>query len=246
MSIRTVFQKVIDKFQFVYDVFPHGNYQPMPWVGLNKGKRCTGTIARWQAIEASLTEHDIKSAMDIGCNLGYFCMALSQKGIPVLGIDRESRFIRIAQYASQKFDTPRVALCNMEINIETVGLLPNVDLVLLLSVWHHWVRECGLRVAGQFLSAVWEKSNKVLFFETGETEMTPDFGLSVLGNSPKEWLMNYLSTVCVGSDIVHLGLFKAFAPLGNERRNVVYRNLFKVVRLNETFKKTVSLDSIAI
>ncbi len=232
MGIRATFQEVVDEFQFIYDVFPNGNYQPLPWLGLNTGQRGEGTKARWRAIEASLTHHSISSAMDIGCNLGYFCFSLAQKGIPVLGIDMDSRYLRIAQYASRKIRTPIVGLCNMVVNVETVPLLPKVDLVLLLSVWHHWVREYGLDAAGQILSAVWEKSNKVLFFETGEMEMPPEFGLSAMGASPREWLEGYLSTICVGSEIVHLGQFKAFAPFGNENRNVVYRNLFKVIRLN--------------
>jgi 2-polyprenyl-3-methyl-5-hydroxy-6-metoxy-1,4-benzoquinol methylase len=234
MSIRDLIQESINKFQFVFDVFPNnGNYQPLPWLGLNKGKRGEGTIARWQAIEASLSDHTILSAMDIGSNLGYFCFSLSQKGIPVMGVDMDSRFLRIAQYASRKLKASRVGLCNLVINTETVRLLPQVDLILLLSVWHHWVREYGLETASQILAAVWQKTNKVLFFETGELEMPSEFGLSVMGDSPKEWLMNYLGTLCANSEIVHLGQFKAFAPLGNEERHVVLRNMFKVTRRGE-------------
>jgi len=231
MGIRATFQKVIDEVQFQYDVFPRSDYQPLPWVGINQAQRGEGTSARWKAIEASLIDQSIHSGMDIGCNLGYFCFALAQKGVPMLGVDMDSRYIRIAQYASGKLGLSTVGLCQMMINTETVSLLPSVDLILLLSVWHHWVRAYGLDQASQILSALWKKTERVLFFETGETEMSADFGLPAMGDSSREWVENYLRTTCVGADIVHLGQFKAFAPLGNENRNVVYRNLFKIARL---------------
>lgn len=232
MGIKATFQKVIDEVQFQYDVFPKSDYQPLPWVGINQANRGEGTNARWKAIETSLTGLSLHSGMDIGCNFGYFCFALAQKGVAMLGVDMDSRYIRIARYASGKIGVAKVGLCQMEINTATVALLPSVDLTLLLSVWHHWVRAYGLTQATQILSAVWQKTEQVLFFETGETEMTPDFGLPAMGASSQKWVEDYLTTVCVGAKIVQLGQFKAFAPLGNENRNVVYRNLFKVTRLN--------------
>ena len=233
MSIRENFQKAVDEVQFQFDVFPKGGYQPLPWVGINKAQRGEPTNARWKAIEASLTDQKFRSGMDIGCNLGYFCFALAQKGVPMLGVDMDSRYIRIAQYASGKIGLSTVGLCQMVINTETVNLLPSVDLILLLSVWHHWVRSYGLDQASQILSALWNKTEKVLFFETGETEMSADFGLPAMGDSSRKWVEDYLKNICTDADIVHLGEFKAFAPLGNENRNVVYRNLFKITRLTK-------------
>jgi len=231
MSIRANFQKVIDEVQFQYDVFPRSDYQPLPWIGINQAQRGEGTNARWKAIETSLTGLSIHSGMDIGCNLGYFCFALAQKGIPMLGVDMDSRYIRVAQYASAKIGLSTVGLCQMMINTETVALLPNVDLTLILSVWHHWVRSYGLDKASQILSALWNKTEQVLFFETGETEMSSDFGLPAMGDSSRKWVEDYLKTNCAGANITHLGQFKAFAPLGDENRNVVYRNLFKITRM---------------
>ena len=228
--IRNTIQKVLDEIQFRFDVFPGAGYQPLPWVGINKAKRGEGTKARLEAIETSLTGLDIRSGMDIGCNSGYFCFGLAQKGIPMLGIDMDAQNIRIAHYAYEKIGKQTIALCRMAINTETLCLLPTVDLVLVLSIWHHWIRSYGLDVASQILSTLWEKSGKVLYFETGEDEITADFGMPDMGESPRSWLENYLGTICVGSEIIHLGQFKGFAPAGNENRNVVYRNLFKITR----------------
>ncbi|MGH2408735.1 MAG: class I SAM-dependent methyltransferase [Chloroflexota bacterium] len=230
-ALRGSVQNTIDELQFRFDVSPMLPYQPLPWIGLKRAKRGHGTIARWKAIDASLNGHSIGSAADIGCSVGYFCMALALKGIPVLGIDMDARSLRIAQYASRKLGTRNAAFSNMLVSPATACLLPNADLILLTSVWHHWVHNYGLEGAGQILSAVWNKCGKVLIFETGEGEMPAEFDLPPMEPSPKAWLENYLATICPGSTIVHLGTFRAFAPGGDEKLHVAERNLFKVARL---------------
>jgi len=229
MSTRAFFQHGIDKLQYWYDVFPGLQYQPLPWVNLNKAKRGKGTKERWIAIDKNLDNYSISSAMDIGCNVGYFCFLLAEKGIPTLGIEMNDRFFRIAQYARKKINISNVALCNMTVNLDTVRLLPNVDVILLLSVWHHWVRYYGLEAATKILSCAWGKCNKIMFFETGESEMTTEFSLPNMGPTPEKWLKRYLTSACDNSRIKHLGQVKAFSPGGNETRNVVRRNLFAII-----------------
>ena len=128
MDIRAVVQRILDEIQFRYDVFPRLLYQPLPWLGLNSARRGVGTKQRWKAMEAALATHSIRSAMDIGCNVGYFCFALSLKGIPTLGIELNDQFYRTALYASRRLKTSNVGLCNMEVGAQTVHLLPNTDL----------------------------------------------------------------------------------------------------------------------
>ncbi len=237
MSIREVVQRTIDEVQFRFDAFPTLHYQPLPWLGLKAAKRGHGTQTRWEAIEQTLDSAVLNSALDIGCNAGYFCFSLALKGIPTLGVDMDDRQLRIARYAARKIKLSRVGFCHMIINRETVQLLPQTDLVLLLSVWHHWVHQFGLRVASEMLSDVWEKTNQVMFFETGEGEMPSEFGLPVLTASPREWLEHYLRAMCFDSEVVWLGSFKAFGPRGDESKKVVYRNLFKVRRVDDELSR---------
>lgn len=231
MSVRTSLQRVIDEFQFWFDLFPRGDYQPLPWLGLHKARRGTGTKMRWNAIWDSLQKDTISSGMDIGCNMGFFCFSLAERGIPMLGIDLDPRYIRIASYAAKRTAMPKVAFSLMAVELQTMLLLPRTDLVLLLSVWHHWVKIYGFETASQMLAALWEKCEKVMFFETGEAEMGDDFGLSMMGESPRTWLQTYLEQTCSNSVVACVGQFKAFAPNGNEERNIAYRSLFKVTRL---------------
>ena len=235
MDLRTRVQHIIDELQFRFDVWPTLYYQPLPWLGFDTAKRGAGTVARWTAIEASIRGLPINSALDIGCNVGYFCFSLAAQGIPALGIDQDDRFLRIAQHAARKLAARHIAadkvgFCHLTIDRSTVRLLPQVDLILLLSVWHHWVRAYGLPTASEMLAAVWAKADQALFFETGEAEMPPEFGLSMLKISPRDWLEDYLSAICADSTVRCLGAFKAFAPRGDETHAVVHRNLFMISR----------------
>lgn len=230
-TLRSSAQNLIDELQFKFDVYPKLQYQPLPWIGLKKARRGHGTVARWKAIEASLDGHAIGSAADIGCSVGFFCIALALKGIPVLGIDMDTRSLRIAQYTARKLGTRNAGFSNMLVSPGTATLLPKADLIVLTSVWHHWVLHYGLEGAGQIMSAVWERCGKVLIFETGEQEMPADFDLPPMEPSPRVWLENYLTAACPGSTIVHLGRFRAFGPGGDEHQHVAERSLFKVVRL---------------
>ena len=67
----------------------------------------------------------------------------------------------------------------------------------------------------------------MLFFDTGENEMTPDFGLPEMTPAARPWLAAYLAETCVGSRIEHLGTHAAFDPSGRP----VERNLFAVIRV---------------
>jgi hypothetical protein len=66
-------------------------------------------------------------------------------------------------------------------------------------------------------------------FDTGETEMTPDYGLPEMTPDPRSWLENYLGRTCAGSRVEHLGWHRAFDPEGGS----VERNLFAVLRSAE-------------
>jgi len=230
MGIRVFLQRGIDRLQFLYDVFYGLQYQPLPWIGIGRAQRGQGTEERWIAIDKHLGNYSISSAMDIGCNVGYFCFSLAAKGIPTLGVEMNDRYFRIAKYTNQKIKTSKIALCNMTVNIDTVRLLPNVDAILLLSVWHHWVRYYGFQIATKMLSCVWAKCNKIMFFETGESEMPSEFSLPNMGSTPETWLKEYLASVCSNSKVTNLGQFKAFSPGGSETRNVVKRNLLAIIR----------------
>jgi hypothetical protein len=90
------------------------------------------------------------------------------------------------------------------------------------------VREQGLEAATQILKTLGHDMGKVIFFETGEAEMTPEYGLPFAGTAPRTWIREYLQEVFPGSEIWDLGTHQAFAPGDKTVIRPVDRALFAV------------------
>jgi hypothetical protein len=94
-------------------------------------------------------------------------------------------------------------------------------------VWHHIVRARGLAYATQLVASLWEKTERILFFETGEDEMPASWGLPALEPDARTWLAGYLGRTCPDASIIHLGCHDAGIDNGGRP---AARNLFAVVR----------------
>jgi hypothetical protein len=211
-------------------MFPGLQYQPLPWIGYARARRASGTVARWAAIEREVSAGSYRTAMDIGSNVGYFVIALSKRGISTLGVESDDKFSRIFRYALRKVGARNAGNLCIEVNPDTVELLPRTDIIVFMSVFHHWSRYFGWGAAVEMLRTVWSRCDGVMFFETGQGEMPPEYNLPTLEPSPDVWLSRFLRDNCEGAEVSAMGQFQAFAPGGGEARKVVSRELFCVRR----------------
>ena len=67
------------------------------------------------------------------------------------------------------------------------------------------------------MATIWSRTGKVLFFDTGESEMTSEYGLPEMTPDSRSWLAGYLSETCEGSRVEHLGTQRV-RPVGSDRR----------------------------
>jgi hypothetical protein len=225
-QVREGLDDVLDRLRFRIDVFPNGLYQPVRSLPRSAASRSSGSESRWDAIAPIIRSEAVKSAVDIGACEGYFAIELAEAGVHTIAIESAPGNYRTMLFAVKRSGTPNVGVLAMEVAPENVDTLPVSDCVLCLSIWHHFVRSHGLEQATAMLEAIWQRSRKVMFFDTGETEMTPDYGLPPMLPDPRSWLADYLGRTCTGSRVEHLGLHAAFDPAGNPCR----RNLFAVIR----------------
>ena len=232
MGIRTVVQdKVVDRLQFVIDSRPKLDYQPLPWVSGIGARRADGSNTRWALIESEVERLKPATAVDIGCNVGFFTLSLAERGVAAVGLERYPRFLRMAQYAARRAGLSNVALMNADLVPGSMWMVPQADVVLLLSVYHHWVRYFGVEAAREMLKETWDRAGMALFFETGESELPGWFKSMDLGSDPQSYLRAHLEEVCAGSTVRCLGTSTAFAPdLQDERAGSVTRHLFIVER----------------
>jgi hypothetical protein len=223
---RDAFDNVLDRLRFRIDTFPHGLYQPVSSLPARNATRAGGSESRWSAMLPIIRAQAVESAIDIGACEGYFSIKLAAAGIPTIAIEGKPGNYRTALLAVRRSGTRKVGVLAMEVTPENVVTVPPSDCVLCLSVWHHFVRSHGLDQATAMLETIWQETRKVMFFDTGETEMTPDYRLPPMTPDPRSWLTAYLARTCGGARTEHLGLHRAFDPSGTPCR----RNLFAVIR----------------
>jgi hypothetical protein len=223
---RDAVDDALDRFRFWIDTFPFGLYQPVPSLPRTRATRGAGSESRWDAMLPVLRAHGVESAVDIGACEGYFAIKLSDAGIPTIAVEKIPSNYRTALYAVRRNGARDVGVLAMDVTPENIVALPAADGVLCLSVWHHFVRSRGLAEGTEMLQAIWMHTRKVMFFDTGETEMPADYRLPPMTPDSRAWLTEYLATTCEGSRIEHLGIHRAFDPSGN----AVRRNLFAVIR----------------
>jgi hypothetical protein len=225
---RATFEAVddlLDRLRFRIDTLPNGLYQPVLGLPI-KAARATGSESRWRAIRPVVERVDATSAVDIGACEGYFALELGALGIPAIAVESEPSNYRTALYAARRSGTRNVGVLALEVTPQNAFTLPAADCVLCLSVWHHFVRSHGFAAATGMLEDLWALTGRVLFFDTGEAEMTPDYGLPPMTPDARTWLTAYLAQTCPEGRIEHLGAHRAFAPGGEPCE----RNLFAVVR----------------
>ncbi len=228
---------MLDGVRLRLDTFPRGRlgrrlsghrYHPLPWLDLPGSYRSAWTVERWQTMLPVISDLQPQSGLDIGCNAGYLTLRLAETGIPVVGIESDPASFRIALAARRAAHLDQVGLLDMHVDPTTVHALPVADATIFLSVWHHMVRAWGMATAKQVLKAIWDRTGKVMFFETGENEMPRQFGLPHM-DDPTRWVTELLEEVCANATVRPLGRHRALAPDGSEHA----RGMFAVVRTGE-------------
>jgi hypothetical protein len=223
---RQTVDDVLDRVRFRIDSFPQGIYQPVPSLPGRFATRGGGSQSRWEAILPVVREQGVDSAVDIGACEGFFSIKLGEAGIPTIALEGDPSTYRTTIYAVRRSGLDNVGVLALELTPENVVTVPGSDCTLCLSVWHHFVRYNGLDRATKMLKSIWGGTRKVLFFDTGENEMTPDYRLPAMTPDPRSWLSGYLADALPASRVEHLKTHAAFDPSGEPCQ----RNLFAVIR----------------
>ena len=223
---REGFDNVLDHVRFRIDTFPHGLYQPVASLPGARATRGIGSESRWEAMLPVVREQAVETAVDIGACEGYFSIMLGEAGIATIALEGDQGVVRTAMFAVRRSGLDDVGVLWLALSPGNVGAVPASDCTVCLSIWHHFVRYYGLDGATEMLATIWSRTGKVLFFDTGENEMTPEYGLPAMTPDARTWLAAYLAETCPGSRIEHLGTHKAFDPGGK----TCERNLFAVIR----------------
>jgi len=133
---------------------------------------------KWEQIRHHLPE-DLTgwTALDIGCNAGFYSFELARRGATVTGIDHDPRYLRQARWAAGQFGlADRVSFLQMQV-YDLAATPERYDLVLFMGVLYH------LRYPLLGLDIVARKVGRRLIFQTltmpGEEEVEPPADLPI-------------------------------------------------------------------
>ncbi|MDP9269524.1 MAG: hypothetical protein M3P14_00850 [Chloroflexota bacterium] len=216
----------LDWLRLKLDTYPEGLYQPVPSLPVRAATRATGSESRWRAMLPVIEEASVRNAVDIGASVGFFSINFGSLGIPTIALEAAPEEYRTLLLAVRRSGLSKVGVLALQLTPDNVSMVPPADCTLCLSVWHHFVCLHGLEQATAMLKAIWTRTGKVMFFDTGEAEMPSWFGLPEMRPNARSWLTGYLAETCESSTVRHLGLHRAFDAQGNPCR----RNLFGVIR----------------
>lgn len=204
-------------------------YQPLPWLGFSEGTRATETKLRWKVIRDEIPDESSPgTAMDLGAQIGYFSFKLAERGWLCLAVEADEPTYHASIIAKNAIGLSNVAHRNLLLGSDSVRELPRVDVTIFLSLWHHIVHSEGFNSGKEVLSSVLDKTNKVCFFETGQTTEKGSRELAWLDSlpsmepSPDVWIKELLLE-CGARDVKNIGKF------GTPHLNGEKRTLFAAI-----------------
>jgi len=171
-------------------------YQPLPWFDIKGEQRHASSLKRWKAIHKELELRCIGggSALDIGCNLGFLSFQLANNDFFCLGIEGERLLYHLCTLEKEVGKFQNAVFMEAFVDGELCKKLPMVDVTLFLSVFHYLVRESGLDAATRVMAGLLEKTRKIMFFETGQSnERNASWAryLPEMHPNPLEWIERY-------------------------------------------------------
>ena len=206
------------------------DYHPLPRTGAEgrRSERSKGSLSRLQAIREVISSDPVspRVAMDIGSHIGFFAINLAKQGMLVHAVETEWSRLLLSFLIARR-EKAVLAPIALRIDRDTVDLLPEADITLCLSVWHHWVRRYGMDDATYILQAIIDKTRRFVFFDAGEEEMTARYSLPYGDESPTDYLSKYLQTLDGVDELIELGRHQAISPPDKRgRRHDVFRTLY--------------------
>lgn len=124
------------------------------------GSKRTDNEYRWREIKAELIDSDT-NVIDMGCADGFFSNKLADNGLVTLGIDYNRT--RLKGCKKRYGDEEGLSFMLYSLEPDNIEKLPETDVVLLLTVFHHWSQIYGFEPASKMLVETARKTEKIFF-----------------------------------------------------------------------------------
>lgn len=145
---------------------------------------------RWELIESHLTEeHD--SLVDLGCADGFFVKKAADRGMAVSGFEGNQNRVDRAKKSCQGYDNVNIE--QKYISPENIIEILSSDVVLFLTVHHHWIRQYGWERAASMFQQICRRADLVFYEPPGNKSINRDGSEKPL--APSESIQYYTDEI---------------------------------------------------
>lgn len=168
---------------------------------------------RWEYISGHI-DNAHGTLLDIGCAEGYFTAKAAESGLQSVGIDVDRHRISDARLSNGAVEN--LEFRRRKITPDTIAELPEADIVLLLTVHHHWVSEFGWDDAKRMVQTVMANSSVLVYEPPGNRLIHPEKGSDGYELNPATEYYRELLDEIGGSDVSIVD--QCTVPYTNEAR----------------------------
>ena len=147
------------------------------------------------------------------------------RGSFVIGIEKNIPEFLYSSALASTLSLSNLSFYRLKVDTATIESFPKTDVVLCLSIFHHWVKQYGVDNALIMLRSACSKAQTAFVFDTAQPEeldtQWPPY-LSFMKPSGPEWINDYLLS-CGFSTVHNVGEFKTSISSAN-------RSLFIALR----------------
>lgn len=190
-----VFEGVYALFYALVDLLPTFKlYQPL-YGSEDTEASVRGCEDRWKAMETHLNGKG--SVLDIGCNIGYFSFKAAEKGHLAFGIEADPIYLSTCNAVKTNKNVENAFFVKGMVTPDFIKSMPSYDVVINLSVFHHWVKAYGADTAQEMMRGLAAHCNAMVF-ETGQSNETGTKWakkLDFMGKDPKKWTKAFLKEI---------------------------------------------------
>ncbi|HRK09080.1 MAG TPA: class I SAM-dependent methyltransferase [Pseudobdellovibrionaceae bacterium] len=163
---------------------------------------------RWQVMASGLPKSSY-SLLDVGSQLGFFTLSAARENPSglCLGLERVWTYAAVAEALRNRAKLPNAQFAGLELNPKSVRGLPQFDVIICMSVFHHWVLDWGAEAAITQLRELFARG-RIVYFETGQCEEVDQNFAAQLGFMKPE------SELWIRSELLRAG-FQKITVLGD-------------------------------
>jgi len=179
---------LLDMVKKEYGIYQNLDFPEM--AGITCDRDCD---IRWSKLKPEVSEGS--SFLDLGSNMGYFCFQARFAGLFAMGIESHWANFALSQAFQRKYSIDNISFVLSKISRSTLSPIPNFDYVNCLSLFHHFVFSYGLGESLELMKLIAKKTNKKIFFETGQPNENTKYDWRVLGfmgSEPYKWIEQML------------------------------------------------------